>query len=68
MAALSDHLARHGVSMIQTMYGGRGQPAGIRFAIDTEDGALTFAMPVKVDEGLRLAGPRRRPAARAGSD
>ena len=49
VAALSDHLARHGVSMIQTLYGGQGQPAGLRFALDTDSGTLTFAMPVKVD-------------------
>ncbi|MYA41608.1 MAG: hypothetical protein F4Z31_07645 [Gemmatimonadetes bacterium] len=49
IAELSSALAGKGVSMIQTMYGGAGQPAGLRFAIDTKDGTLTFAMPIKVD-------------------
>lgn len=42
-------LAKNGVRAIQTEYSHDGQATGLSFGIDTEFGARTFALPIRVE-------------------
>lgn len=45
---ISTMLAKKGALEISTTYGNAGQPAGLRWVVNTAHGPMTFALPVNV--------------------